>query len=710
MAKQKKVAFGIAEDGLSLKLAYLSRDGNQIALEALEQVELSESLYQHPTEKGQSGESAPETWSPDNDSSGSISLDDFTAESSGGYKSQPYEALFQTYSLNQGVLAINVFDEQILKLPLGSPGISAQQRQKLIKENLAKTVYKEGQWQSSVVTINEQSELWIHHGTNRLLEILEQSRKSQKGTYYYQLADTNETALANLFLTTQPVDTSETRMVLYLGVEYNRALIFEGNKWTFSLPIYLPPHQHDIEIVYSKLSLALDEAHIADPENLYVCGDNCFVDAIEYLRSQLPNSNVEIWHLTELFLDSDTMHVYDMDMIARFMLPLALAWKALNPEQADTIKTNFLPSYIMEGQKVFKIAWHGYLVFALIFLSALYLTFAIKQLRFNIVQENILNKSLTVEYTEKKKQADEMLAMEKAIDQQNVVIETIKTLLTGKNQWTEIITRLNNSFQNHPTSWIRNLRKEGDGFKLIGVTTNRPNIVYFAGLFPNGSIVNAKYRKIRDFTVWDFEINYSYPEVDWYKMMEADAEELRKYQEAKGMATAEKTAVNGEDKTSITEKAAQAVKRQDGKVVAHSTKIDIPYPAEKLIADAKDPAVIAYKAIVTAFNTNNNWQMTDLGVKFMNNYPKSPLVSYVRWYLAYRAWQNRQYDAASLWLTPIMRIKDAVYPYSVLLSSEIARGFGSSKQAEVYLKELIRDYPMHQVAKTAKQILAAEEK
>lgn len=707
MAKQKKVAYGIAEDGLSLKLAYLSRDGNQIALEALEQIELQESLYQHPARKSESSENKPEAWAPEEDTSGPLSLEDITAEDKDSYGTQPYEALFQTYSLNQGVIAINAYDEQIIKLPLGSPGITSQQKQKLVKENLSRSEFKEGHWQASVVTINEQSELWIHRGTNRLLEILEQTRKAQRNTFYYQLADANETALANLFLTTQAKESSENSMVLYLGSDYNRALLFEGNKWTFSLPIYLPPHQHDIEVVYSKLSLALDEAHIVDPENVYVCGDNCFIDAVEYLRSQLPNSNVEMWHLGELYMDSEALNVYDMDMIARFMLPVALAWKALTMENSETLKTNFLPSYIVEGQKVFKIAWHGYLLFALVFLGALFFTFSIQQLKFSITQENALNKQLQIEHAEKKEQADAMMAMEKAIQQQNVIIETIKTLLKGKNQWTEIITNLNDSFQTHPTSWIRNLRKDGDGFKVLGVTTHRPNIVYFAGLFPNGSIINAKYRKIRDFTVWDFEINYSYPEVDWYKMMEEDAQELRRYQEAKGIETAKPAGTGEAARGSLTQRVSQAVSgKLDDKVVVNKSIIDLPHPPEQmLIAEANDPAVIAYKEIVTAFNSKNDWQMSDLGVKFINAYPKSPLIPYIRWYIAYRFWQNRQNDQANLWLGPIRNSRNAVYPFTLLLSSEISRAYGNKKLAEDYLRKVIADYPQHQTAITAKKLL-----
>lgn len=706
MAKQRRTAYGIAEDGLNMKLAFLTRDGQQISLQALEQVELSKSLYQHLQDET-AGADKIDSWASDGSSSGDLNLDDFATDGLASFKTQPYEQLLQSYSLNQGLIAVNVFDEQIIKLPVNSPSLSNKQKAKLAKENIPRSEFKSGNWQSSIVTINEQPELWIQHGKNQLLDILENYQTNQKSRLYFQLADANEIALANLFIADHTSDSDETSMVLYLGNDYRRALIFEGNKWTFSLPIHVPQHQPEIDVIYSKLSLAMDEAHISDPVNLYVCGDNCYMESIEYLRVQLPNTNVEMWRLHNLILDATASQVYDTDMISRFILPIALAWKALSMDTA-TIKSNFIPSYIIEGQKVFKIAWHGYLIFALLFLTSLYVTVSYKQLKYNILQEGLLNVALTKEYTDKKEQAETMLAMEKAIERQSANIESIKTLLQNKNPWTEILTRLNNSFQSHPTSWLKNVRKDGNGFKIIGVTTARPNIVYFSNLFPNGSIMNAKHRKIRSFTVWDFEIKYDYPQVDWYKMMEEDAEELRRYQEEKNRAGLIRTDAGTSSKQSLigqaSDQVAKAVTKQDEKVVVRTHTIDIPYPPKNLTENKSDPMVKAYKEIVTAFNGRNDWLMIDLGVKFINNYPNSALRPYVNWYLAYRAWQNRQYEKAYLWMEPLYKSKDALYPYTLLLSSVIFRDNGDRKRAEDNWRAIIQDYPLHPTAKTAKKL------
>lgn len=721
MVKQKRLAFGIVEDGIVLKLANLSRDGSQLTLHALEQVELSQSLYQHTSESTGDVDTKLSGWDLDDNTTGEINLNDLTSDNEEMYQGKPYETMFRTYSINRGIIATNVYEDQILKFPLSSPSVSQKQKVKTAKENIPKPEYKSGDWQSSVVTINDQPELWIHHGRNKLIDLLNETATADRQKYFYQLADANDLALANLFIINQPVDSTETNMILYLGSEYLRALVFEGNKWTFSLPIHVSQHMPDIEVIYSKLSLALDESHIADPNNLYVCGEIYNEETIEYLRSQLPNTKVDIWRIPQLSIDMEISQSVDEMMINRFVLPIALAWKALTIDNPISLKSNFLPSYIIESQKVFKIAWHGYLMLLLLFSTSLYLTYHVMHLRKENRDQDAKNVLLNKEFAEKKVAAETMMTMAKAIDIQTANIEVIKTLLAGKNPWTEILTRLNSSFQSHPTSWIKNLRREGGGIKVIGVTTNRANVVTFSNLFPNGQILKVYHRNIRTFKVWEFEINYAYPDVNWYEMMEKDMEQLKKYQEEKTDKAIRKEIADEANKsakkpesegalsyiTKQTDKVKQSISKPESEtVVVASTVIDIPHPAKNLIADTNDPIVKSYKEIVNAFNAKNDWLMVDLGVKFINNYPNTILRSYVRYYLAYRAWQNKQYDKATLWLDPITRNKDTTYPYVMLLNGVIYRDTGNNERARQCWSLIVDDYPQHAAGKTAKRLLS----
>jgi TolA-binding protein len=400
-------------------------------------------------------------------------------------------------------------------------------------------------------------------------------------------------------------------------------------------------------------------------------------------------------------------------------MPIALAWKALNIDQTPIIKSNFLPSSIIEGQKVFKMAWHGYVILVLLFLSSLYLTKILFEIQFNLEQEKFKNKELYADYTAKKSQAEKMMTMARAIDIQTANIEVIKSLLTGKNAWSEILSKLNNSFQNHPTSWITNLRKSPTGFQITGITTNRPNVVVFSNLFPNGSITKVFNRKIHSFTVWEFEINYSYPDVNWLEMIEADAQQLRKYQETKADKTAnnpkqevqpQNSSQNGKENnveslSQSVDKTKQSNSNKNSTIKISKATIDIPIPPKSLLVNSDEPDVSLYNDFVIAYNQGQKWLTRDLGLKFINNFPQSSLNSYVRWYLSYRSMQNKEYDKPVTWLAPVLAKSDEVKPYALILLGVTYQNSGDLPRAEEIWKEAISEYPKHQVAKTARKLL-----
>jgi TolA-binding protein len=521
---------------------------------------------------------------------------------------------------------------------------------------------------------------------------------------------------------------TESSLVLYLGMEYRRALLFEGNKLTLSLPIQVAQHSPDIETLYSKLSLALDEAHVSDPKRLFVCGDICSEDALAYLRSQLPNTSVGLWQLSNLEIDHTATQRYSANQIARYILPIALAWKALVFDNPTIIHSNFLPAAVIEGQKVFKIAWHGYLTFGLIFVVSLYLTNSFLHQNLELKQTKAKNKALQLETLRKKNQAEQVLAMAKAIDTQKANIEVIKTLLVDKNPWTEIITTLDNGFNSHPTSWIKNIQKKEAGILLTGVTTKRSNVVFFSGLLPSGKINKVTHQKIRSNSLWEFEIAYKYPTVNWYEIMEKDMQKLKEYEERKALRETRDNPAQGvsnqiltsdqtnpaKDKKNLKNTLTQGAeklkntltsKTDPSKTTTVKAGMDFPIPPKNLTKDKEDPSVQAYDKFYTAFSEKQTWLMIDVGVKFLNNYPKSPLNPYVRWYLSYQNWSEKQYSRPTQWLEPLLRKPDAIYPNVLLLIGHIYRDSGDQKKGEDMWRMIIQDYPTHPVAKTARILL-----
>ena len=64
-------------------------------------------------------------------------------------------------------------------------------------------------------------------------------------------------------------------------------------------------------------------------------------------------------------------------MISEYSVPIGAAWKVLDPSNKNVYNVNLLPADVREGQRVFKLAWHGYLLMLMLFLSTLFFTWQI---------------------------------------------------------------------------------------------------------------------------------------------------------------------------------------------------------------------------------------------------------------------------------------------------------------------------------------------
>ena len=58
------------------------------------------------------------------------------------------------------------------------------------------------------------------------------------------------------------------------------------------------------------------------------------------------------------------------ESISDYAVPIGVAWKILDQANRDLYAVNLLPAAVKEGQRMFKLAWHGYLLLALLFTSS----------------------------------------------------------------------------------------------------------------------------------------------------------------------------------------------------------------------------------------------------------------------------------------------------------------------------------------------------
>lgn len=709
MNKHTKQAFGIFEDGPVVTFVNLVRDEDIVYIQALDRNELVVPLYRRSADEGVVS-LEPDTWDKEHyTSEDEVKFDDFSAESEVEFQLQPFDRILAGYDLKHGVIALNVNEENLKIIP-DSPTSSSGIR-KTIKQTLEKEAYKNKDWQHSEVNVGGVRQLWIHSGINQLLELVIDFQRNNKVTPFYQLADANDIALTDFFKLSIK-DKTKKELLVYVGHEYRKAFLFENGEWHMTLPLQIAQKYPDPEILYSKLSLALDSAQVSDPDCIFLCGANINADAVDYLKTQFPDAVIDFMRFPQLVIERGEAETFDYKYLGQFALSIALAYKALYPEDPRFTPSNFLPARIIEGQKVFKIAWHGFLTMGAIFLVSVYATWTLLGANLTMRKTKQKNSDLSLEIATKRLEAGEIKKIRDDIAQQEKTIEAMRALLEGKNPWTNLLNLLMDELGRKPITWLSNLRKEAGKLQLTGTTTNRNHIVEIASLFEEPEIKKISHARIRNNSLWNFEMQVKMPVVDWVQIMEADMQALVALKERMAQFEVVKPRVPStqpvQSMATITQASAQETPatKAPSQLSFQIPEIHLLSILEEDMTSIPHPVAKEYWDFIAAVKKGSTWHYRDLGTKFIQNNPSSELVPYVQWRMAYRYYLDKEYVYARQNIDPLMRNHNKFYPFALLLAARIEY-FSGGKKYQDYYGILKTDYADHSLAAVFTEDLAA---
>lgn len=721
MSKHPKKAYGIVEDGQTLRLVCLVREGYQVSLLGVEKVELERPLYQSQEELAKFEQSA---WEDNSEKSSDLKLDEFDSQYLTGFKLTAWDRLFSAYNLSDGVIALNVNDENVVRSYDIPPGKRAAKL--FAAANLSPQLYKSGQWQTSLVENGHGPQIWLHKGENQLLSILTNFAQRNKKRLFYQLADVNDIALADYFRVNYLKD-GQRALLVYLGKEFRKAFLFENGAWVNTLPLNITQDLPEAELIYSRISFALDSAQQTEPEEIVLCGDLATPEVVNYINQQ-GTAKASLLTFPQITLDSSYNGLMDDSYIAQFTLPIALAYKALFPDELRFTPSNFLPKHLLEAQKPFTIAWHGYLVMFAIFCAALLGTLSYLNARQDLKQLRSEKRQLDYELTVSRIEAKEIKAMKDEMQNFEQNIQNVRTVLKGKNPWSSVLDTLNRLFRVKPVSWLTNFKKDTTRLMISGYTTNRRNVLDFADALPNSRIQKVTNSKIRNTVVWSFEITSDFPDVDWVARIEAEMQAILDQQNQNLEETTPEEAVPAESPQPEPKQAVKAAEPAKPAVpppppikaeTQAKPQTSVPAEVKKLppIRSEYMPqlskwqnkttgqALTDYNEFIRAINRENMAEYKPLGLAYLKNYQGGRLYRMVRWHLAYRLYKAGDYTTAIEILDPLVHEVTSIYPHSLLLSARIDYARHKKRYAKLY-ESLQNNYPDHQIAGQVKADLA----
>jgi hypothetical protein len=538
--KNERVAFGIFKDGLSVKIAQLIEDENSIKIVNLKETILSYPLY--PKELAEQEQKAlnedleiPEIEETDEENMG-FEAEETTTILSG---MPDFQKLVLSFPIEQGIISLNADDNQISyhqfdakftsgklmkrgdRFILNKEGLKALQLAVLTKEEI-KT--KKGYKINYIVNSDKTMLAWVYRGESEMLKALQQINQTiTKKKFHFGFLDPNEISLMNIVRRNYNFEKDEYSLILYIGIDYKVGIVMQGKDHVKTFPIIITDSKpaNMRRAIFSKVTLEQDLSHIHFTQNIILAGEYIKDEDVAYFvlkfsyRSKVTRLEINTDKTGKsgkpIEISKNSEGEITSESIARFAIPISLAWKSLRPKDKNFYNTNLIPEIILLRQKPFKIDWHGYVILATIFYFAYSGTISNMRVKHKIRKTIEERKKIEQEIKSSNELKTKLEAIKKDLSALELTNKKLKSFIGNKNQWSDILKTLSTVLSTMRYTWIQNLESAPTYFEVEGFSTNKKSIIKLSETFPKGTIKEIRKMENNGVLLWNFKIKFGYP-------------------------------------------------------------------------------------------------------------------------------------------------------------------------------------------------------
>lgn len=510
---QGKTAVSLFVDGLSLKFVQLSYKGGKVTLRDYKTVALVKKFEEKEAvaeaeETGGFGD-APATADT---FAGGAPMEggggDEEANTNGtvllGLLSDLQAKYLLNYALSEPAVTYQEFDTDF--------GLKGNALRKRLVEELAATRAAPPQADGLA---------YVPHASGGILSIIREDGlnlydllteiRSFLGTHVprLDLIDSSDIALMEMVRTGYEVQDEEVSVIVYVGHDFSRIIFMQGKEYLHFAPIISEGHESpNIEnTLYSRILLEQDNIALARMDRIILAGEAHKVHLLEALAPQFSSSQVEYAHIPGVDLTAFEESVGEA--LSEYAIPIMNAWKALEPKRKTFYDTNLIPGAIVEAQKVFKLAWHGWVTAIGIILSIVFFYNAILEQNVEIrrAKEELAQKQVRLADLDLFRARKDVLQAD--INRYINATTTYDSIAPGGDRWSRILHYVATSVEDLNSLWIYSVKPDPQNKSIVilsGRSIYRTRIPRIASVFEQATLREVRTTTIRNKIVYEFDI------------------------------------------------------------------------------------------------------------------------------------------------------------------------------------------------------------
>ena len=317
--------------------------------------------------------------------------------------------------------------------------------------------------------------------------------------------ETSDISLMNLVRSNYELGPEEISIIVYVGSEFSRLIFMKGLDFLHFAPVISEGKSSpNIEnTLYSRILLEQDSAGIVRIDRVFLGGEAHKAELKQFLSPQFAEAPIE--YLVPQNLNTGELQEGVTEIVSEYAIPISSAMRVLDPKNPLTYHIDLLPTSFREGQKAFKLAWHGYLLMVLIFGITVFLTN-----RIGVMGEQV--KKASRDLAEKQLALAENQRLQNLLDSLTLqnhqyvnALAVYDTIVPNYNRWSKVFYHLTTSVEDVTSPWIRDIISQPDKtIELTGYTTHRERIPRIANMFQKATLQSVELEEIRGKVVYKF--------------------------------------------------------------------------------------------------------------------------------------------------------------------------------------------------------------
>lgn len=337
------------------------------------------------------------------------------------------------------------------------------------------------------------------------LSLINQTNEKFDKNYFVTDVIPDEVAAVGLYRTHYEADENKITGLLEIGPDKCRMIFMRNHKILQVSPVINEGTKRKsfLNTIFSKILFQLDTGEVPGLDRLILFNNSVGEKAVTFLKEHFPDLDVQDFIFHPEKFSCEESHV---DLLAGYTTTIGIAAAAAGIGTELYPKHSFLPAYVSDRQKIFKLQWHGFILLFLIGASPVILNYFYQQYNTQITE-------MRAEYAQLGTMIQEIEPLVEEHEQLTLSLAEIQnklTLLTELSEnnirWTVTVDEFNRAVEEVGGIWINSFRQNNDVIMIDGYSLDRSRIPSLAVQFPSVTLLSVRREEIREREIFYFNM------------------------------------------------------------------------------------------------------------------------------------------------------------------------------------------------------------